>query len=128
MDIFEWALSVLGQTFRDAIAERAQSEWTPSEPRTEGSGRMLYLLHPLLRRILSHLIALLSAFAKFITTLSIPIRPPESAFFMGRMAPASAVAGQRVLDAMAREGVDLTVWADVLSTLSKGTYNNAKRY
>jgi hypothetical protein len=83
---------------------------------------MLYLLHPLLRRILSHLVALLSAYAKFITTLSIPIRAPEAAFFMGRSAPASAVAGQRVLDAMVKEGVDLTVWAEVLSTLSKGKH------
>jgi len=120
--VFEYALSVLGQTFRDAIGERAQNEWTPSEPRTEGSGRVLYLLHPLLRRIIARLINLLAAFAKFITTLNTPIRPPETAFLLARSAPASAVAAQRVLDALAREGVDLAVWRDVLATLSKGAY------
>ncbi|BEJ12612.1 hypothetical protein CspHIS471_0210720 [Cutaneotrichosporon sp. HIS471] len=120
VDIYEWGLSVLGQTMRDAVAERAHSEWAPTEPRTEGSSRLLYIAHPLLRRIIAHFIALLDAFAKFATALDRPIRAPESSLEMGRSAQATSVAASRVLDAGAREGVDLKAWGDFLATVGKG--------
>jgi hypothetical protein len=120
VDIYEWGLSVLGQTMRDAVAERAHSEWAPTEPRTEGSSRLLYIAHPLLRRILAHFIALLDAFAKFATALDRPIRAPDSSLLMGRSAQATSVAASRILDATAREGVDLKAWGDFLATVGKG--------
>jgi hypothetical protein len=120
VDIFEFALGALGGIFRDAVAEKASAEWSPGEPRTEGSTRVLYLIHPLLRRILVRLVALLAAFAKFVANLDRPIRPPDSAFLITRSAPASAVAAARVQDALVREGVDLPLWGDVLAALNKG--------
>lgn len=116
--MFEWALSVIGRTCRDAITERAQSEWASSEAITEGSTRLLYLIHPLLRRILARLVALLAAFAKYVSTLDRPIRGPESS--AARSNNATAVASERIADALVRESVDLAVWGDVLAALGKG--------
>ncbi|WOO77185.1 uncharacterized protein LOC62_01G000772 [Vanrija pseudolonga] len=118
VDVFEWGLSVVGRTCRDAITERAQSEWASSEAITEGSTRLLYLIHPLLRRILARLVALLAAFAKFVSTLDRPIRGPESS--AARSNNATAVASERIADALVRESVDLAVWGDVLAALGKG--------
>lgn len=157
VDVYEWGLSVLGQTMRDAIAERAHSEWAPAEPRTEGcelfssaascnlqqlacpasrtwlsvptshhrapltaASRLVYIAHPLLRRILSHFIALLDAFAKFTTSLDRPIRAPDSALLLGRSAQATSVAATRVRDASEREGIDLKAWGDYLAQVAKG--------
>ncbi|GMK59281.1 hypothetical protein CspeluHIS016_0702960 [Cutaneotrichosporon spelunceum] len=119
VDIYEWGLGVLSHTMRDAVAERAHSEWAPAEPRTEGSSRLLYIAHPLLRRILVHFIALLDAFAKFTVALDRPIRAPDSSL-QGRSAPATAVAASRVQDAGARQGVGLRAWADYLAAVGKG--------
>jgi hypothetical protein len=120
VDVFEWAIGTLGQVFREAISERAHAEWAPgvnSSTAASTSTRVLYLVHPLLRRILSRVVALLAAFAKFASTLDVPVRPPDGALLLPRSASAAAVVTQRVGDAVAREGVDLKMWADVLSTL-----------
>lgn len=125
LDVFEWGLSFLASTLREGIAERAYGEWSPSEPRTSGSSRVIYLVHPLLRRIISRFIALLSAFAKFVTALDRPIRPPESAFLVVRSAGATSVAQSRVQDALAREGVDLNLWGETLGAIAKNRPSDA---
>lgn len=85
------------------------------------ASRLLYIAHPLLRRILSHFIALLDAFAKFTISLDRAIRAPDSALFLGRSAPATSVAASRVQNAAEREGIDLKSWGDFLASVAKGT-------
>lgn len=123
VDVFEWSVALLGQVFRDAVAEKASAEWTGAggaEAEAHGSSRVLYLVHPLLRRIVARLVALCAAFAKFVAQLDRPIRPPESAMMLTRCPQATAVAQTRVADATATEGVDLNQWGEVLASLGKG--------
>lgn len=119
VDVFEWSVALLGQVFRDAVAEKASVEWNGADAEASGTSRVLYLVHPLLRRIVARLVALCAAFAKFVAQLDRPIRPPESAMMLTRCPQATAVAQTRVSDATATEGVDLNAWGEVLGSLSK---------
>lgn len=120
--MFEWGLGFLGATLREAIAERAYGEWSPSEPRTSGSSRVIFLVHPLLRLMISRFIALLSAFSKYVLALDVPIR---STYLVSRSSQSTWVAQTRIQDALAREGVDLTLWNDTLTGMPKSRPSDA---
>ncbi|GFZ47093.1 hypothetical protein JCM24511_04835 [Saitozyma sp. JCM 24511] len=112
----EWVMGVLSRTMRECILQMGRIDWEGDASAPDAS-RVIYVLHPHLRRMVISLLAAIHAFSGFVLALEDPILPPESrlgGMTRQRDPRATLVAKDRVRDLGLAQGMEVMAWGKAL--------------
>lgn len=119
--VFDWAISVIARTMRQAVLVGASAEWQGSNDSLVKNPHcpLLILLHPTLRSLCIRILSQLHQLSIFLSTLDRPILQPENKVLPAsntRDPMATVVAREQIRDIPLRHGVDVEQWGRALES------------